>query len=170
MNDALLTVAPADMPDKVLKPLLKARRHPALVEVHVPSPATAGSPMTRPRFWHTLHRNNLNRMMFAAGSWEAIGYELHGHGEGATILYANWSLTAETGLIPDAVQEYIVTEFGADGWDIAESIVKAVKVVLSGVAMVFPASAPAITVINSVLTVAEEAAEVIEGDDDDDNQ
>ena len=121
----------------------EVRVHPAALEVHVPSPAAAAKPFEGPRIWHTAHRNNLARMLDAAG-WAEVAYELHGGGEGATILYESLDPAAVPGKLPEPVQTYLEEHFGSDCFDLFRLLMGAVKLALPLISTLFPKAGPAV--------------------------
>jgi len=138
------------------------RKYPASVEIHVPTPAAAGSPFKRPRFWHTLHRNNIARLMYAAG-FELAKYRFVS-GEGASMVFHSWAVESKPGEIPAHVQSYLEAHFGGSGWEYAKAVVNGMKPLLNGIATIFPAAGPAIAIINGILGIAYGAMDNIDGD------
>ncbi len=84
-----------------------ARLNPAITQIAIPAPGVTGKPFAAPRLWHAAHANNLRKMMSSAG-YEEIKYEsAENDGRGAVLSFANYSLEAIPGDIPDPVQAYI---------------------------------------------------------------
>jgi len=137
------------------------RLNPAVLEVSVPSPAQAAVPFQRPRLWHTLHRNNLARMLALAG-WEEVGYELHGGGEGATIVYESLAPDATPGLLPQPVQDYVEEFFGKDCWDLARTFIGTLRKVLPLIGALFPQAGPALAITTTVAGVAETVVDTLD--------
>jgi len=166
MNTEPMVAAPA----KTLKSVLEAtgaqvaRKYAAVVEIHVPSPAAAGSPFKRPRFWHSVHRNNLTRMMAKAG-WDAARYRLHRNGEGATLVFHSWDIEASPGEVPEKVQEYIQTHFGRTGWDWAKGVMGGLGPILTAIGAAFPGAGPALTIIGQVAGIGAKTIDVLDGED-----
>jgi len=141
-----------------------ARQYPAVVSIHVPSPPDANHPFEKPRLWHSLHRNNLANLMAEAG-FDQADYDLHGGGAGATIEFHSWDIDARAGKVPEGVQTYIEKQFGQDGWDFAKSIMVLVRTLLPGIALLFPAARPALIVAGTLVNLADDVVDALEGED-----
>lgn len=124
---------------------------PITCSIHVGIPALGKGP-AGPRKWHAVQRNLISGMMHRAGYAE-IGYQFHGHGEGATIVFGTVDPSARPGEIPDAVQAYL-DDIGVDLGDVLRRVLGVAKVAFGALSGAFP-QGEAFALITAGITEAE---------------
>jgi hypothetical protein len=141
------------MPDPTKRAYLKT------VTIHVGIPKLGKGPM-HPRAWHAVQRNAIGRMMEAAGFAET-GYDFHGKGDGATIVYCTPRNDIAYGHIPKPVQKYL-KEITVDLGSVLEKIFGAVGFAVKALTGVLPSGAgPVLAAIGQGADVAEDITDAI---------
>lgn len=145
----------------------ETRANPAVTQIAIPSPAVAGKPFAAPRLWHSAHANNLRRMMARAGYEEVKYKEASDDGRGAVIYFANYSVDAVPGVIPEPVQAYLNEHLGNRFLETLQAFVKTTMGVLDVLDDVFPAVAVVTAPAILALDAADDLLDRIEEDNGD---